>query len=74
MNLETYVVEGDDVMLDALLWRRFHGPTPGLVERVLDLNPKLSERGPSLPAGTVINIPIDQPAAPAVIPVVKLWD
>lgn len=73
-TFETYVVESDGVMLDNLLWRRFRRPTPGLVERVLDINPGLAAMGAWLLAGTSIRVPIDQPSAPAVVAVVKLWD
>lgn len=72
-TIETYVVESDGVMLDNLLWRRFRRATPGLVERVLDMNPSLAEMGAGLLAGTTVRVPIDQPSAPAVA-VVKLWD
>lgn len=71
---ETYVVESDGVMLDSMIWRRFHKPMPGLVERILVDNPGLAVLGPLLPAGTSVIIPIDTPTGPAVVDVVKLWD
>lgn len=74
MTTETYIVEGDGVALDLMVWRRFRRPTPGLVERVLDSNPGLADLGPLLPAGTRLTIPIDIPTGPAVRPIVKLWD
>lgn len=74
MAIERYIVTGDSMMLDAVIWRRFQRPMPGLVERTLDLNPGLAAAGPLLPVGTVINIPVDAPVAPKVINIVKLWD
>jgi len=74
MNIETYVIEGDDMRLSLMIWRRFRRPMPGLVERVLDLNPGLSEKGALLPSGTVVSIPIDVPASVPELRVVKLWD
>lgn len=74
MTSERYTVTGDSMMLDAVIWRRFQQPMPGLVERTLDMNPGLAAAGPLLPIGTVINIPIDTPVAPKVVNVVKLWD
>ena len=74
MATERYTVTGDSMMLDAVIWRRFQQPMPGLAERTLDLNPGLAAAGPLLPVGTVINIPIDAPVAPKVVNVVKLWD
>ena len=74
MTTETYIVEGDGVALDLMVWRRFRRPMPGLVERVLAINPGLADAGPLLPAGTKVTIPIDAPAGPPVVPVIKLWD
>jgi phage tail protein X len=72
--IETYVLEGDAIAIDLMIWRRFRRPMPGLVERVLDLNPGLADLGPLLPAGTRVSIPVDTPSGPATLPVVKLWD
>lgn len=71
---ETYVAATDGVAIDSMVWRRFRKPMPGLVERILDLNPGLADLGPLLPAGTTVVIPIDAPTGPAVVNVVKLWD
>ena len=70
---ETYVVEGE-VMLDAIIWRRYRRPTPGLLERTLDVNPGLAALGPFIPRGTVILLPIEPAQATRVVPVIKLWD
>lgn len=73
MSIETYIVVGD-MMLDQILWQRFRRKTPGLIERVLDMNPGLAGLGPVIPNGTSISIPIDTPSSPTAVPVVKLWD
>ena len=36
--VETYVVETDGLMLDAIIWRRYRRATPGLFEKTLDIN------------------------------------
>jgi phage tail protein X len=71
---ETYVVETEGMMVDAMVWRRFRKPMPGLVERVLAMNPGIAEFGPYLPVGTSVTIPIDDQTGPKVVEVVKLWD
>ena len=73
-NIEAYVVTGDGMMLDAILWQRFRRKTPGLLEKVLDMNPGLAGLGPVIPNGTRIIIPIEPAPKTAVRPVVKLWD
>lgn len=47
-------IQGDTV--DLICWR-YLGTTDGIVERVLQLNPKLSELGPILPMGTPVTLP-----------------
>lgn len=72
---ETIVVQGDELTVDLLLYRRFKRPMPGLFERVLELNPDLAEVGPFLPIGASVVIPIDAPNAAAnATPAVRLWD
>lgn len=63
--------QGDTV--DALCHRHF-GRTAGLVEQTLDLNPGLATLGPILPIGTAVDLPEPAAAAPAMKPLVKLWD
>lgn len=72
--MEVIQVEGEGLMLDAVLWQRFKRPTPGLVERTLDVNPGLAALGPILPHGTRILVPIATIAQSAVLPKVSLWD
>lgn len=72
---ETFVVEGDNIPLDMLIWRRFLTPTPGLVERTLELNRDLADKGLILPVGTKVVIPIDAPSpTQKLVKVVRLWD
>ena len=72
--VETYVVETDGLMLDAIIWRRYRRATPGLFEKTLDINQGLAALGPIIPRGTVIRIPIDRPPSETVLPLVRLWD
>ena len=74
MSTEAIVVKGDDITIDLLLWRKFRRRTPGLVERVLALNPGLAGHGAILPIGAVVLIPIDAPnSAPTRRNTVRLW-
>lgn len=72
-DVETFRVETDGVMLDGLLWQRWRRPTPGLLERTLDINPGLAALGPVLPRGTLVRVPrLTEPAAE--LAVVRLWE
>lgn len=72
MERATIVHQG--MTLSAVVWRRFRAPRPGLVERILALNPGLGSVGVILPVGTTFLIPID-PAETAPKPraVISLW-
>ena len=72
-NIETYVVDGDGVSIDLIVWRRYRRRTPGLVEQVYALNYGLADLGPLLPRGTVVKIPLQAPPAPTVTQVKRLW-
>ncbi len=72
-EMERYVLDGDGLPIDLIVWRRYHRKTPGLVEAILDLNPGLADLGPLLPRGTVINIPIDKPNTPRQVQLIRLW-
>ena len=61
-------VQGD--MLDAICWRVF-GRTDGIVEKVLDGNPGLSQTV-VFEAGTQIELP--DPPIPASVPTIRLWN
>ncbi|EPV8688032.1 tail protein X [Pseudomonas aeruginosa] len=58
--------------VDALCWRHY-GRTAGVVEAVLDANPGLADKGPTLPAGLLVTLPEQQAAAPEQ-QMVSLWD
>lgn len=70
---ETVVVEGEGLTVSLLVWRKFRRPMPGLAERILDLNPRLSDLGPFLPIGTVVVVPIPIPRPTKIIEAVTLW-
>lgn len=59
--------------LDELCWRAV-GRTAGITEAALDLNPGLAAGGPQLAEGTIVTLPDDVDAAPAVRETVQLWD
>lgn len=71
--IETYVVDGDGVAVDLIVWRRYRRRTPGLVEQVYGLNQGLAALGPLLPRGTIVRIPLDQSPPVARVPVVRLF-
>lgn len=58
-------------MLDAVCFD-YYGRTAGVVEKVLEANPRLAECGPVFEAGVVIELP----ELPAPVPNegVSLWD
>jgi phage tail protein X len=58
MTTETYRVATEGLSVDLLIWRRYRRQMPGLVERTLVLNPGLAAKGPVLPVGTVVRIPV----------------
>ena len=62
--------EGD--MLDWICWRHY-GQQAGAVEAVLKANSGLSEAGPLLPAGLVIELP-ELPQPNQSIDTVRLWN
>jgi phage tail protein X len=71
--IEKVTVEGDDLTLSLIVWRRFRRPMPGLVERVYDENPGLADLGQFLPIGTVFSLPIPQPRPRVWQDPIKLW-
>ena len=71
--VERLTVEGDNITLSLLVWRRFRRPMPGLFEQILDLNPGLAALGPCLPVGTTFNMPVPTPREPALLEPITLW-
>lgn len=72
---ETVTVEGDNLTVDLILWRKFRRPTPGLVEHTYFTNPGLAVLGEVLPVGTVFTIPatnIDDVDVESAM--ITLWD
>ncbi len=70
---ETVTVEGDDITLSLIVWRRFKRPMPGLVEAILDQNFGLAELGQTLPVGTVFQMPVPVPRDQTVLDPIRLW-
>jgi len=58
--------------VDALCWRHY-GRTAGVTEAVLEANPGLSDHGPTLPQGLLVQMP-EAPAAAPQRQMVHLWD
>ncbi len=73
-TFETYIVHGDGLTVDAIIWQRYRRRTPKLVEETLELNPGLAELGPIIPSGTRIVIPVPPPPAERQVAVIRLWD
>lgn len=73
-TFETYIVQGDGLTVDTIIWQRYRRRTPKLVEQTLDLNPGLADLGPMIPSGTRIRIPVLPPPTAREISVVRLWD
>lgn len=75
MKFETVVVQGEGITVDLLVWRRYRRPIPGMVEKVLAMNPGLAARGPILPLGEVVRLPIvEAKAETPARALVQLWD
>jgi len=66
-------VEGDDVTVPLIVWRRFKRPMPGLVERIYDLNPGLADLGPVLPFGTRFSLPVPVDEQVETLKPITLW-
>lgn len=75
MKIETIVIKGEGITVDLLVWRRYRRPIPGMVEKVLALNPGLAACGPYLPLGRAVKLPIvESKAETPARAVVQLWD
>ncbi len=70
MTKTIYAIQYDTV--DAICWREY-GRSTGVVERVLEVNPHLSEFGPFIPMGTEVQLP-DIPTQQNKVQSVQLWD
>lgn len=58
--------------IDALVWRVLR-KGPSAVEQVLLANPNLADHGLFLPRGLAVVLPVST-SAPAVTPLINLWD
>ena len=67
----TYITREGDTM-DFIAWKHYGATTNRVVEKVLDANRGLADRGPILPAGLSITLP--EITAPAKAKGVKLWE
>lgn len=59
---ELVTVQGDNITVDLLVWRRYKTPARGIVEHLLDANAHLEllhEESCFLPTGTQVRMPID---------------
>lgn len=70
--MSTVIRATQNETLDAICWRHY-GRTNGVVEQVLEANPRLADAGPIIPMGTLITLP---PAPPAREDrqIIQLWD
>ncbi|MDQ0301345.1 tail protein X [Ancylobacter polymorphus] len=74
ITYEEHEVKNEGFTLSRIIWRRFKRPMIGMHERILNLNQGLAAKGPELPIGTKIVIPIDPPSAAPASDIVQLWD
>lgn len=75
MSTEVVTVRGEGLTLARVIWQFVKRQPPGYLERVLDANPGLADKGHILPVGTQIVFPLDDiPTARNQRPIVKLWD
>lgn len=71
--IETVTVEGEELTVSLIVWRRFHRPMPGLVEQIYDTNPGLADLGQYLPVGTQFEMQIPIPRAQQYQDPIRLW-
>ena len=71
--IEAVTVQGDDLSVSLIVWRRFRRPMPGLVERIYALNRELAESGPYLTPGATFLMPVPIPRGEATLPAIRLW-
>jgi phage tail protein X len=73
MVYERITIQGEQLTLSLIVWRRFHRPMPGLVELTLDINQDLADLGSVLPVGTEFLLPIPLPRPTEILEPIKLW-
>jgi len=70
---ETYTIDGHDVPLDLIIWRRYKRMTPGLVEATYDFNKGLAQVGMFLPHNSSVSIPVETPSPTFKVPLKRLF-
>lgn len=61
-SFELHQVTAEYVTADSIIWKRYLGRAPGLVEAMIDANPHLAtahRRSPFIPVGVYVRVPID---------------
>lgn len=71
MTTQTYIASDGDTA-DYIAWRVYGTQGARVVEQLLSANPHLADAGPTLTAGTVVNLP-DLNTTPQLAGV-RLWD
>jgi phage tail protein X len=69
MAVQYRTKEGD--MLDFIAWKHY-GKQSGVVEEILEANPKLADYGEQFPAGVIIILP--DVVLPKTDTLIRLWD
>lgn len=72
----TLTVPNDHTPIDLILYRRFGGEIPGLVEATYRRNPTLGKLGPMPPRGTTFQVETDDalPPTPGAQSIITLYD
>lgn len=71
--IENVTVEGDDLTVSLIVWRRFRRAMPGLVDQIYATNVGLASLGPVLPVRTTFSMPIPIPREQQVLEPIRLW-
>lgn len=61
-SYDLITVAGEYITADLLVWRRYRRRSPGILEALLDANPRLAvvhRETPFIPVGMEVRIPID---------------
>jgi phage tail protein X len=74
MATETIRISGEGLTISVLVWRRYRRLRPGLVERILTLNPGVASQGMFLPVGTSLVLPVETRKVTTDQTAIALWD
>ena len=72
MDSAVFYLSKEGESLDEIVWRHYSAEIRGAVETVLEANPGLAIKGPILPLGTKVFLPVIE--APKEVESVRLWD